>query len=64
MVLSINTNSSALDGVFNLGRTTNSLEETQLRINTGLKVRGGKDNAALYAIAQNLRSDRLIAENR
>jgi flagellin len=62
MVISINTNVAALDGVFNLGRTTNSLEETQLRINTGLKVRGGKDNAALYAIAQNLRSDRSALE--
>jgi flagellin len=62
MVMSINTNTAALDGVFNLGRTTQSLEETQLRINTGLKVRGGKDNAALYAIAQNLRSDRSALE--
>jgi flagellin len=62
MVMSINTNSAALDGVFNLGRTTQSLEETQMRINTGLKVRGGKDNAALYAIAQNLRSDRSALE--
>ncbi len=62
MAMSVNTNVAALDGVYNLGRTTNSLEETQLRINTGLKVRGGKDNAALYAIAQNLRSDRSAIE--
>jgi flagellin len=62
MSMSINTNTAALDGVYNLGRTTHNLEETQLRINTGLKVRGGKDNAALYAIAQNLRSDRSALE--
>ncbi len=63
MSMSINTNMAALDGVFNLGRTTQSLEETQLRINTGLKIRGGKDNAALYSIAQNLRSDRSALES-
>ncbi len=63
MAFSINTNMAALDGVYNLGKTTSSLEETQMRINTGLKVRGGKDNAAIYAIAQNLRSDRSALES-
>jgi flagellin len=63
MTYSINTNMAAMDGVYNLGKTTTSLQETQMRINTGLKVRGGKDNAAVYAIAQNLRSDRSALES-
>ena len=37
--------------------TTRSLETTQLRVTTGLKVNGPKDDAATYAIAQNMRGD-------
>ena len=58
MTLSINTNAAALNALQSLNRTTSDLGETQLRINTGLEVNGAKDNAAIFAIAQNLRADR------
>ena len=58
MTLSINTNSSALNALQNLTRTTMDLNEVQLRINTGLEVKSAKDNAAVFAIAQNLRADK------
>ncbi|WP_222873057.1 VCBS domain-containing protein [Hankyongella ginsenosidimutans] len=57
-VLSINTNGAALNALQNLNRTTSDLNETQLRINTGLQVKTAKDNAAVFAIAQNLRADK------
>ena len=56
--MSINTNSSALNALQNLTKTTSQLNETQLRINTGLEVKSAKDNAAVFAIAQNLRADK------
>jgi len=55
--MSVNTNPGALIALQNLNATNRSLEETQNRINTGYKVNGYKDNAASFAIAQNLRSD-------
>ena len=58
MTLSINTNAAALNALQSLNRTTDQLGETQLRINTGLEVNSAKDNAAIFAIAQNLRADR------
>jgi flagellin len=57
MVLSVNTNATALQALQHLNSTNRSLEETQTRINTGLKVGSAKDNGALFAIAQNLRAD-------
>jgi flagellin len=57
MVLSVNTNATALQALQHLNATNRSLEETQTRINTGLKVGSAKDNGALFAIAQNLRAD-------
>ena len=57
MVVSVNTNASALQALQNLNATNRQLEATQTRINTGLRVSGAKDNGAVYAIAQNLRSD-------
>jgi len=57
MSFSVNTNASALSALRNLNFTTNSLEETQNRVNTGLKINTAKDNAAVYAIAQRLRGD-------
>lgn len=57
MTISVNTNASALQALQNLNATNRQLEETQTRINTGLRVSGAKDNGAVYAIAQNLRSD-------
>lgn len=56
-MLSVNTNSGALIALQNLNATNMSLEQTQNRINTGLKVAGPKDNAAIYQIAQGLRAD-------
>ena len=41
----------------NLNKTTNALEITQLRITTGLKINGPKDDAPTFAIAQNMRGD-------
>ena len=57
MTISVNTNASALQALQNLNATNRQLEDTQTRINTGLRVSGAKDNGAVYAIAQNLRSD-------
>ncbi len=57
MVMSINTNSGAMAALQNLSKTSQSLETTQLRITTGLRVNGPKDDAATFAIAQNMRGD-------
>jgi flagellin len=40
-----------------LNQTNNDLQTTQSRINTGLKVASAKDNGAVFAIAQSMRSD-------
>jgi flagellin len=58
MAFSINTNAAALSALQNLNRSSRELDETQNRVNTGLKVKDAKDNAAVFAIAQNLRADR------
>ena len=57
MVMSVNTNAGAMIALQSLSATNRSLETTQLRITTGLKVNGPKDNAATFAIAQNMRGD-------
>lgn len=54
---SVLTNSSALMALQNLNRTNERLTDVQSRINTGLKVQGAKDNASIWAIAQNQRAD-------
>jgi flagellin len=54
---SVNTNAGALVALQNLNATNKQLNEVQNRINTGLKVNGPQDDAAVYAIAQNLRSN-------
>ena len=56
-MLSVNTNAGALVALQNLDSTNKQLQQTQNRINTGLKVAGPQDNAAVYQIAQGLRSD-------
>lgn len=56
MVDSINTNTSAAFGVQQLNKTNNLLKSNQSRILTGLKVGGPKDDAATFAIAQQLLS--------
>lgn len=57
MVVSVNTNETALTALQNLVQTNRELAATQNRINTGFRVSGAKDNGSIYAIAQNLRSD-------
>lgn len=57
MVLSVNTNVGSMVALQNLNITNKALERTQLRITTGLKINGPKDDAATYAIAQNMRGD-------
>ena len=57
MTNSVLTNSSALMALQNLNRTNERLTDVQSRINTGLKVQGAKDNASIWAIAQNQRAD-------
>lgn len=54
---SINTNPGALIALQALAQTNSSLATTQERINTGFEVGGAEDNAAIFAIAQNLRGD-------
>ena len=57
MTFSINTNVGAFVALQNLTKTTNQLESTQLRITTGLRVNGPKDDASNFAIATRLRGD-------
>ncbi|WCL53070.1 flagellin [Gimibacter soli] len=57
MAFSVNTNGGAFLALQNLNKTSSSLETTQGRINTGLKVGSSKDNAAIFAIAQKLRGN-------
>ena len=57
MVLSVNTNTSAAIALQNLQATNARLDTVQNHINTGLRVASAKDNAAVFAIAQNLRGD-------
>ncbi len=57
MGFSVNTNPGALVALQSLNKTTALLNAVQKRINTGLKVAGARDNAAVFNIAQRLRSD-------
>ncbi|HJM48215.1 MAG TPA: flagellin [Alphaproteobacteria bacterium] len=57
MAMSVNTNAGAMIALQNLSKTNKGLETTQLRVTTGLKVNGPKDDAATFAIAQNMRGD-------
>ena len=54
---SINTNTGAMIALQNLNTTNTALSTTQNRISTGLKIASAKDNGAVWAIAQNTRSD-------
>ena len=56
-MLSVNTNYGAYVALQNLNSTNKALNETQNRINTGLKISGPKDNGAIFAIAEGLRAD-------
>lgn len=53
----VNTNPGAMIALQNLNATNRELAEVQIRINTGRKVSSAKDNGAIYAIAQNMRSE-------
>ena len=57
MTLSVNTNKGAFLALQNLTKTTNQLAVTQLRVTTGLRVNGPKEDAATFAIANTLRGD-------
>ena len=57
MTLSVNTNQPALIALQNLNRTNDDMQAVQTRINTGLSVSTAKDNAAVWSIAQEQRSD-------
>lgn len=57
MTNSVHTNTSAAIALQNLTRTNDRLGDVQGRISTGLKVQGAKDNAAIWAIAQQQRAD-------
>jgi flagellin len=54
---SINTNIGALVALKNLSATSSSLDLTQNRISTGLRVISPKDDASNFSIAQGLRAD-------
>lgn len=56
MSFSVNTNAGAMVALQNLNATQSQLMTTQNRINTGLKIASAKDNAAIWAIAQNQRA--------
>ncbi|HXA38723.1 MAG TPA: flagellin [Phenylobacterium sp.] len=56
MSFSVNTNAGAMVALQNLNSTQAQLMTTQNRINTGLKISSAKDNAAIWAIAQNQRA--------
>ena len=55
--MSINTNAGAMTALQNLAANNRLMERTQLRVTTGLRVNGPKDDAATFAIAQNMRGD-------
>jgi flagellin len=54
---SVHSNASALVALQNLNQINERMSTVQNRISTGLKVQGAKDNAAVWAIAQNQRAD-------
>jgi flagellin len=55
--LSVNSNVGAMVALQQLNLTNKRLQTTQLRITTGLKVNGPKDNGSTFAIATRLRGD-------
>lgn len=57
MTLSIRTNPESLAALRNLNAAGSRVAEISAQVSTGLKVRGAKDDASNFAIAQGLRSD-------
>ncbi len=56
-MLSVNTNSGAMQSLQYLNETNDQLNATQNAINTGMSVASAKDNGAVFAIAQDMRGD-------
>jgi flagellin len=56
-MLSVNTNNGAMVALQTLNKTNSDLDRTQNAISTGLKVASAKDNGAIWAIANKMRSD-------
>lgn len=54
---SIMTNTAAMTALQSLSATNKSLDQTQTRISTGLRVSTASDNAAYWSIATTMRSD-------
>ena len=57
MSLSVNTNAGALIALQNLNSTESQLQSAQNQVSTGLAISSPSDNGAVWAIAQNQRSD-------
>ncbi|MBB3345785.1 flagellin [Sphingomonas sp. BK069] len=57
MTYSVNTNIGALVALQNLTASQKELQQTQNRVNTGLKVASAKDDSSTYVVAQKLRGD-------
>jgi flagellin len=56
-MISVNTNQGAMVALQTLNATNRDLATTQNRVATGLKVASAKDNGAIWAIANRMRSD-------
>jgi flagellin len=56
-MVSVNTNQGAMVALQTLNATNRDLQTTQNRVATGLKVSSAKDNGAIWAIANKMRSD-------
>jgi flagellin len=54
---SLLTNNAAMTALQTLTQTNKSLEQTQTRISTGMRVASAQDNAAYWSIATTMRSD-------
>ncbi len=57
MTYSVNTNIGAMVALQNLTASQKELQQTQGRVNTGLKVASAKDDSSTYVVAQKLRGD-------
>ena len=56
-MLSVNTNTGAMAALQYLSNTAASLNQTENRVTSGMKVASAKDNGAVFAIAQNMRGN-------
>lgn len=54
---SLLTNTSAMNALATMRNVNSTLNETQTRISTGLKVRSGKENAAYFSISSEMKGD-------